>query len=160
MPTDQACDEYNEDTLYMPNLTFLLKYTVADSCLHNLSNAGTEVPNSCDSKPFQARMVPSLTLCFSVRFVSFSTPGVKVCSRAIQLEDFAVDVSGNGAKLAVYVQCVNCPNKATLTGSFLQPVLRQSLLTTKSFSSHLQVSRLRMEQAIAIAVPSNLRHVC
>lgn len=43
------------------------------------------MPNSCDSKPFQARMVPSLTPCFSVCFVSCSTPRVKVCSPEIPL---------------------------------------------------------------------------
>lgn len=43
------------------------------------------MPNSCDSKPFQARMVPSLTPCFSVCFVSCSTPRVKVCSPGIPL---------------------------------------------------------------------------
>lgn len=52
--------------LYMPNLTILLKYTVADLCLHNLSKTGTKMPDSCDSKPFQAQMVPNLTPCFSV----------------------------------------------------------------------------------------------
>lgn len=56
----------NEDKLYMPNLTILLKYTVADLCLHNLSKMGTKMPDSCDSKPFQAPMVPSLTPCFPV----------------------------------------------------------------------------------------------
>lgn len=43
------------------------------------------MPNSCDSKPFQAWMVPSLTPCFSVCFVSHSTPRVKVCSPGIPL---------------------------------------------------------------------------
>lgn len=36
VPTDQVRADYNEDVLYMPNLTILLKYTVADLCLHNL----------------------------------------------------------------------------------------------------------------------------
>lgn len=63
---------------------------------------GTEMPNSCDSEPFQARMVPSLTPCFSVCFVSCSTPRVRVCSPGIPL---VVSVGAVEPDM-----CVNCSN--------------------------------------------------
>lgn len=112
MPTEQVGDEYDEDTLYMPNLTFLLKYTVAGLCLHNLQRAGTDA-QFLRFKTIPSPNGPSLTPRFSACFVSYSTPRVKVWSREIQLEVFAGDVSGNSAKLALYLRCVNCPNKAT-----------------------------------------------
>lgn len=58
------------------------------------------MPNSCDSELFQARMVPSLTPCFSVCFVSCSTPRVKVCSPGIPLV-----ISVGTVELDM---CVNC----------------------------------------------------
>lgn len=60
------------------------------------------MPNSCDSKPFQARMVPSLTPCFSVCFVSCSTPRVRVCSPGIPLVTPVGTVKPD--------MCVNCSN--------------------------------------------------
>lgn len=118
------------------------------------------MPNSCDSKPFQARMVPSLTPCFSVCFVSYSTPRVKVCSHEIQLQVLLLTLVGTERSLPCMCDVWTVRIKPLKTGQFLQPVLRRSLPRTKSFSSHFQVSCLRMEQAIAIAVRSNPRHAC
>lgn len=81
------------------------------------------MPNSCNSKPFQALMVPSLTPCFSVCFVSCSTPRVRVCSPGITLV-----ISVGTVKLDV---CVNCSN------SQVNRIISAACLKTEPFENQI-----------------------
>lgn len=130
--------------LSMPNLTILLNYMGADLCLHNLSEMGTQMPDSCDSKPFQAQMVPSLTRCFCS--VSCSAPRVS---------PFPWNSTGDICRK----RNLNCSNSHG-NRIILLPGSTHSLLRTKPFSWQFQVSCLQLEQAIATAECSNPRCVC